>query len=440
MAMATHEDVNARLLELVYDELPPGERAALQAHVDGCARCQADLAAFAQVRAVARQVLDEPPPARARAAILQAAAAEAAKGPVTAAVPVPLAAAPATKPRVKEAKPSFWDQLRARWALPTLATVGAIAVFLIASRFLLEPNRAYERGKTAVAPVPTAETLDPLAPSSSSDGKAPPREEPRADVPQGLQPSVGNDAVDKDRARRRVQVERAVREGAEAKLAEKAPVSAAKPAAPAAKPHKRDLQFSGDATSGAGKGAAGGAPIEDLLNEAVRGERRGFAPPPPAREADGVGSVGGAKKKSAADEAGDDFARPAPAPAPAAAPRAKREEESLSKEADSAPMAAEAEESEGAAQDKSTKTKSRPASAPAPSAGPSPMVQRADQLFAQGQWSAAALAYRALLSRDPRNADAPRWRQRLQVAEHQVEAAKAAAKATKGKPADDSAP
>ena len=99
-----------------------------------------------------------------------------------------------------------------------------------------------------------------------------------------------------------------------------------------------------------------------------------------------------------------------------------------------------AEESESAPQEQTlhtakAKAKSKASSAPAPS----PMAERADQLFAQRQWAAAALAYRALISRDPRNADAPRWRQRLLVTQHQleVEAEKAAAKA---KPADDAAP
>jgi len=157
------EDVTARLLELLYEELPAGERAPLQAHIDGCARCQAELASFAETRAVARRALDEPPPARARAAILQAAAAHAAAAKPS--VAPAAAAAPATppgKPRATETPPSFWDRLRGRWALPTLATVGAIAVFLLASKLLLEPNKAYERGKEAMQPAPAAEA--PAAP------------------------------------------------------------------------------------------------------------------------------------------------------------------------------------------------------------------------------------------------------------------------------------
>ncbi|HSY41479.1 MAG TPA: hypothetical protein VLA79_18200, partial [Polyangia bacterium] len=49
-------------------------------------------------------------------------------------------------------------------------------------------------------------------------------------------------------------------------------------------------------------------------------------------------------------------------------------------------------------------------------------VARADRLFAQGQWAAAARAYRDLLRRDPKNGDAARWRQRLAAAEEAASA------------------
>jgi hypothetical protein len=85
---------------------------------------------------------------------------------------------------------------------------------------------------------------------------------------------------------------------------------------------------------------------------------------------------------------------------------------------------------------------SAPASATSKPAGgkaPDPLVQRADQLFAQGQWGAAAATYRQLIDRDPRNADAARWRQRLVVAERQIAAAEAA-KAAKAAPASAAPP
>ena len=60
-------------------------------------------------------------------------------------------------------------------------------------------------------------------------------------------------------------------------------------------------------------------------------------------------------------------------------------------------------------------------------------VARADRLFAQGQWAAAARAYRDLLRRDPNNGDAARWRQRLAASE-EAASAQAPAAAPAGRP------
>src|SRR5262245_21459299 len=127
MAMTSScDDVNARMMELLYGELPADARATVDAHVAGCARCRSELEGFEKTRALARRALDEAPPARARAAILQAAAAH------VAAQARPVARQPAAPEKV-----SFWDRLRARWAFPTFATVGALAVFVIANRMFL---------------------------------------------------------------------------------------------------------------------------------------------------------------------------------------------------------------------------------------------------------------------------------------------------------------
>ena len=133
------EDVSAQMMELLYGELPADARANVDAHVAGCARCRAELDGFEKTRAVARQALVEAPPTRVRAAILNAAAAHLAAQaqPAAAAAPAP---APARKPVVEE-KVSFWDRLRTRWAFPTFATVGAVAVFLIANRMFLDPEK-----------------------------------------------------------------------------------------------------------------------------------------------------------------------------------------------------------------------------------------------------------------------------------------------------------
>ncbi|HVX95679.1 MAG TPA: zf-HC2 domain-containing protein, partial [Polyangia bacterium] len=71
----SHEDANARLLDLVYGEAAPDERAALEAHVATCPRCTAELASLGGTRARVRAALDEdaPVPPRVRANLLAAA-------------------------------------------------------------------------------------------------------------------------------------------------------------------------------------------------------------------------------------------------------------------------------------------------------------------------------------------------------------------------------
>jgi hypothetical protein len=465
--MATRcEDVTARMLELLYGELPAGDRATLQAHVDGCPRCKAELAAFTETRALARQVLDEPPPARVRAAILQAAAAHAA-----AAKPeVALAAAPAqAKPRAKESQPSFWERLRARWALPTLATVGAIAVFLIASKFLLEPNKAYNRGREAMAPAETHQEAAP-APSPAlapAPAEAPPDEAARRravpPVSQSASRSDAKAAAEKDVDDRKLRPA-TIDDSLGALKAEKKPAHAAAKGHLAAPSGGAAVGNLGSLATGKGSGVGASGALDGLMDGA-RGRPPGqFAPPPPPRP-----SADRHKgKANVADE--PDFAPPptaAAAPAPARKP-AKRDisEETLEgfggpaaasrRGGDEAEMAAEGEapaeqpvraksKRGNEADDKAVAKKSEaPAAAPeataasAPrsaSAPADPLVQRADRLFGQGQWAEAAAAYRQLINRDPRNADAPRWRQRLVAAERENDAAVAARAAAAKAPA-----
>ena len=173
------EDVSAQMMELLYGELPADARANVDAHVAGCARCRSELEGFEKTRAVARQGLDEAPPARAHAAIMQAAVAH------LAAQARPAARKPAAPEPV-----SFWDRVRARWAFPTLATVGAVAVFLIANRVFLNPERTLELHKAAEAPaaepapVPAPEVARKMAAEGADPAaKAPPVVEAIAEPP-----------------------------------------------------------------------------------------------------------------------------------------------------------------------------------------------------------------------------------------------------------------
>ena len=63
-------------------------------------------------------------------------------------------------------KESFWDRLRSRWAFPTLATVGAVAVFMVANRVFLNPERTLAPRRAAVPP---------SAPALSDPARAEPR-------------------------------------------------------------------------------------------------------------------------------------------------------------------------------------------------------------------------------------------------------------------------
>ncbi|HEY5088634.1 MAG TPA: zf-HC2 domain-containing protein, partial [Polyangia bacterium] len=191
------EDVSARMMELLYGELPEGERAAIEAHLEadsgGCARCRAELARLRSTRAIARQVLDEAPPARAHQAILRAAAAAVA------------GRQPAPEKRIEAAGPSFWERLRARWTLPTLATVGAVAVFLLASKIFLEPEKTYERGRQglvpapveapAPAPTPTTAGEPATAPAAEAERSAPGAAAPEMAAPSADAPADGRYAV-----------------------------------------------------------------------------------------------------------------------------------------------------------------------------------------------------------------------------------------------------
>ena len=118
--MANCEDVSARMVELLYGELPADARSNVDAHVAGCARCQSELRGLERTRAVTRQALDESPPPRARAEILRRAAEHlAAQQPAAAAAAAPIAPA-ATPKRTKAAAPEqsgAWHWLRSRWTL-----------------------------------------------------------------------------------------------------------------------------------------------------------------------------------------------------------------------------------------------------------------------------------------------------------------------------------
>ena len=165
MAM-THEQIDEQMVDFLYGELPADARAAFEAHVAGCERCRREVESFAQVRAVARTLLDEAPPARAHDAILRAAREAAA---AAAAKPTKEKTAKEETRKAEPARASLWDWLRGRWAFPTLATVGAMTVLILGSRLFLNPNTAREIGRPAPVSEPAARAPAPSTPTAAPE-------------------------------------------------------------------------------------------------------------------------------------------------------------------------------------------------------------------------------------------------------------------------------
>lgn len=189
MAM-THEQIDEQMVDFLYGELPADARAAFEAHVAECDRCRREVESFGQVRTVARAVLDEAPPARVHDAILRAAREAAVAAPAKEALKE-------AKKEVREAEParaSLWDWLRGRWAFPTLATVGALAVFILGSRLFLNPNTVHQIGRPAPMSEPGAST--PMAERSTDSTEAPGADEKTAPVtgPAAAEPAPAADA------------------------------------------------------------------------------------------------------------------------------------------------------------------------------------------------------------------------------------------------------
>ncbi len=351
------EQIRGRMLELLYGELAPEARAEVQGHVAGCEACRAELAALESTRAMARRALaaEPPPPSRAREAILRAAAAA-------------TRARPATVPST----PSFWARLRGRWTLPTFATIGAVAVFLLASRIFLEPEKTYQRGKAGLVPAEAPATTAPPAEAPA------PAEKKREEVKRG-----------------------------EARP----PASEAQPAAKPARPAARRRLMKADAPAAS----------------SAEGE---FAPPPPRRDLD----EGLLDKAVPSHDLGDDDMEEAAKPAKKTRSEARSEASEPRGPAPAPPPPAgafaapppptPAATSRAAAPRAAAKTEaplddlaSQRAGSGAASDRESSPTARADRLFAQHRWAEAATAYRQLLRDDPTSANAPRWRQRLAACE-----------------------
>src|SRR4051812_7405316 len=76
------KNIDEKLLDFLYEELEQTEQEAFRAHLEGCARCQAEVNALGRVRQAARQITMVEPPSSVSAKILFQAAQHKPRGKV----------------------------------------------------------------------------------------------------------------------------------------------------------------------------------------------------------------------------------------------------------------------------------------------------------------------------------------------------------------------
>lgn len=456
----SHEDANARLLDLVYGEAAPDERAALEAHVAACPRCTAELASLGGTRARVRAALDDdaPVPPRVRANLLAAAREAVATAPAKADSPLAAAAAPARKV-VPVAGPSFWQRLRGKWTLPTFATVGAVAVVVIASKVFLEPQRTMERGVEIVKGASPAVPAEPVAPKANFAKKAEKKEaEPLAEASAGAR---ADEATPEGSVRDELDEKRRVHSTASRakKRESSSPLEGLSGAVGGGGSALGPGSLGGLGVTGSGRGAGAVSPparaaakerrsdrMDELLEgapadraasanqapraalaeapaeaEASSAAREGYAQPPSGWKGDGRAALGksaASKDEPAAPKAAAAQADRAPAPAAAPVAAAPAPAPELAKKKAAAPAKPSAARASERASEEDRASDDAAAQAT--------LARRADELFAAHRWPEAIAAYRELLRRWPDAPLKPRWRARLTQSESAKSAAPAA--------------
>lgn len=171
-----------RLLDFVYEELPPEERAEVAAHVEACGRCAAELGSIGGTRALLRALPDEEPSQAVTARLLHEAAA-----------PRTLSA------RLRAALSVF--AVHPGWSLGA-----ATAVVLVGSLVLFRDTRDGEvtmpgerDNQTGEAPMTAHEEVALPAPAQEREDKGQPVASPEAPV--ASPPAAASPSPSRSRAR-----------------------------------------------------------------------------------------------------------------------------------------------------------------------------------------------------------------------------------------------
>lgn len=435
--------VKERLVDFLYEELPADARAVFEDHLRACPQCKAEVASYRATLGSARSALSgtlaQDPPARVHNAVMEAAK---------------VAARRAATPKKSEL--GFFARLwRTPWLMPAFGAASVATVVLLV-RVLKNPEvipgqRATSIGEMteptptrASAPAPEEKTAEGVSPDRA---KAGPEKSARmlADEPYGGKPGVeiskdaprggrrarelrsaegpvGGLGLDRDafgrsdKASASAGVHKKADRAGDALLLEEAgqrrPAAPSRFAEPPPAPHdekaddrvaeQRRPQLKETGQPGGAASALGDATEDSFSNaQAARAKRAGAPAPEPAPAKPASHAPAMAVRPLP-------VAAPAPAASPAPPPRPsaeRRAEGAAEAEASYAPAAVMQDESSD-----HKKGKTQPASPL------SEATRRADRLFADGNWSAAAEAYRELLRRFPGHSEAGKWRSRMDQA------------------------
>lgn len=213
MSALACKDVDEQLIDYLYDELDPAAEKAIAEHVEGCARCQGELAAYGRVRKAARAMPVEEPAPSLMASLMEAAAAHhsgagATVAPRLSIVP-PLAPEPApegaraTAPSSAHAAPAAARGPRRWYRHPGFAAAASFLVVGAGTAYFLtvQPSAVY-------APPPSVEVAAAPAPAHA----APPAMLPSE---QGLAAAT----AEQKELGERMMAERSRAQGAEGELA-----------------------------------------------------------------------------------------------------------------------------------------------------------------------------------------------------------------------------
>jgi hypothetical protein len=377
------EQFRERMVDYLYEELTGDELSAFEAYLSESAEARRELSALQSTLRIAREALAqgsaEEPPARVRAALLEAAQAQ---------VLEPQRAARTTRALASVAEDrSFWSRLRASWLLPTLGVAAAVALVVF--------------GKNREAPMPSSERTAPNAVNTPAQGSpssereapsAPAERSPSADEPAASPPTAAESEASARASGRLAEGARqpADRQRAATTRAARAPATgfAVPPPAWVAK-RKSELptQPKPRRAEAPAQPSAARSDALDMLDE-----------PPANRDKRAAKAIGSAQGAPLEEPAMNDVLRMAPAAAPAApAARAPAPTQDFVDDLLSDSL-------EGA--------KSVPAD-DAVAHSVTALLRRANEHVAAKRWPQAAADFRELLRRYPADARAPSWKKQL---------------------------